>query len=193
MRRAYNFLYCVLWFIAGILYPTRCTGRENVPEGACILCATHSHAMDPLFVAVGLTRKVYLHFMCKIELMTVPIAGYWIKKIGSFGVDRGGNDIEGIRTAMRYLRKGEKLLIFPEGTRVSSDDAVDAKTGAVRLASRLQVPIVPVYIPREKKLFRKLHICVGKPYYVDAGLKDFAQASEALMEHILSLRLEAAQ
>lgn len=192
-RRAYHFIYNLLWIIAALLYPTRCIGREKMPEGPCIVCANHSHALDPLFLAVGITKKHYLHFMCKKELMDVPIVGWWIRRVGSFAVDRSGGDINAIRTSMRLLKRGEKVMIFPEGTRSGTDDAVAAKTGAIRLAGRLHVPIVPVYIPREKKLFHKVVVRVGDPYYVDCAAGDheiFSMESEALMERISALREE---
>ena len=192
-RRAYHFIYNLLWIIAVLLYPTRCIGREKVPEGGCLICANHSHALDPLFLAVGITKKHYLHFMCKKELMSVPIVGWWIRRVGSFAVDRSGGDINAIRTAMRLLKNGEKVMIFPEGTRTDTDDAVSAKTGAIRLAARLHVPIVPVYIPREKKLFRKVVVRVGEPYYVDCSTGDheaFTAEADALMERISALHRE---
>ena len=192
-RRAYHFIYNLLWIIAVLLYPTRCIGREKVPEGGCLICANHSHALDPLFLAVGITKKHYLHFMCKKELMSVPIVGWWIRRVGSFAVDRSGGDINAIRTAMRLLKNGEKVMIFPEGTRSDTDDAVAAKTGAIRLAARLHVPIVPVYIPREKKLFHKVVVRVGEPYYVDCANGDheaFAAEAEALMDRISALHRE---
>ena len=161
-------------------------GAYYIDDDCCIVD-------DGKRLAVGITKKHYLHFMCKKELMSVPIVGWWIRRVGSFAVDRSGGDINAIRTAMRLLKSGEKVMIFPEGTRTDTDDAVSAKTGAIRLAARLHVPIVPVYIPREKKLFRKVVVRVGEPYYVDCSTGDheaFTAEADALMERISALHRE---
>ncbi len=190
-EKSYGVIYKLLWFIGGILYPTKVTGRENLPEGACILCADHSSNLDPICLSVALGPKILPHYMCKAELIKIPLVGKIILAIGSFGVDRKSADVGAMRTAMRYLRAGEKLVIFPEGTRVSQEEAVDAKTGAVRLAAKLRVPLVPIYIPRKKSLFRAVHVQIGQPYQIQAAPSDYAAAAGELMDKIMALEPEA--
>jgi 1-acyl-sn-glycerol-3-phosphate acyltransferase len=87
---------------------------------------------------------------------------------------------------MGLLKDGEQVCIFPEGTRVSAPDAVVAKVGAVRIAMRLGVPIIPAFITRNKKLFRKVDVVVGEPYYISADA-DPQQQTEELMQRIEAL------
>lgn len=68
--------------------------------------------------------------MAKIQLMRVPVIGWLLGKAGIFGVDRGHADMHAAKTALRCLKEGHKLLIFPEGTRVEEGENVDAKAGA---------------------------------------------------------------
>ena len=79
-------------------------------------------------------------------------------------------------------------MIFPEGTRVHGTDSVRPKSGAVRMADRADVPVVPVYLPRDKKLFRKIRVVIGEPYHVhrEPG-KTYDDLAEELMEKIWAL------
>ena len=90
---------------------------------------------------------------------------------------------------MRYLKRGDKIFMFPEGTRTGEDNMVDAKTGAVRLASKMDAPIVPVYIPRRKKLFSRVQLLIGEPYSVEGhNHNEYEQLADGIMERIYELR-----
>ena len=134
-------------------------------------------------------RDSYMHFMAKLELEKVPVVGPVLKKCGICFVDRGKNDIDAIRNMMKYLKHGEKVFMFPEGTRVGHDNEVEAKTGAVRIASKMKVPILPVYIPRGKKVFGKVELLVGKPYKVEGKThEEYEKLADGIMERIYELR-----
>ena len=98
-------------------------------------------------------RKRTLCGWDKIQLIRVPVIGWLLGKAGIFGVDRGHADMHAAKTALRCLKEGHKLLIFPEGTRVEEGENVDAKAGAAMFATRTGVPIVPTYIPAQKHWF----------------------------------------
>lgn len=192
VRQAYNAVYSTLKPFANLLYPLRYEGRENIPEGPAIVCANHSNYVDPVLIALSFGRKNMLRFMAKKELFSIPVLGPILRKIGVFPVDRGSSDIDAVRTTMKCLKGGDKVLIFPEGTRVSDDDAVAAKTGAVRIASRMGAPIIPVYVPRRKKLFSRVRVRIGRPYYLHAeSHEEYARCADELMERIRSLGEQA--
>jgi len=65
---------------------------------------------------------------------------------------------------MKFLKSGEKVLLFPEGTRHKDGEAGDAKTGAAMLAVRTGAPIVPVYVPAKKRWFRRTPVVIGAPF-----------------------------
>ena len=102
--------------------------------------------------------------MAKMEIMDWPVVGPVLGKCGVFGVDRGNTDMKAARQAMKSLKEGSKLLMFPEGTRVKEGESVDAKAGAALFATRCGVPLLPVYIHNTKKLFKQNIIVIGKPY-----------------------------
>ena len=176
--------------IAGILYPMDVYGTENIIDKPCLVCANHSNYCDPVLVALAFGWEKPIHFMAKIELFRRKWMAKLLGQVGAFGVDRDGADISAIRTVMKYIRAGEKVGIFPEGTRVSTDGAVQAKAGAARMAAKLRVPIVPVYISRRKVIFRRVKIVIGEPVYVPAGTEDYQQFTDALMDTIAELGRE---
>lgn len=153
----------------------------------CLICANHSNYIDPILIALAYGGHRPIHFMAKIELFRFKKFGVFLTKLGAFGVDRDGADISAIRTVMKYIRAGEMVGIFPEGTRVSTDGAVEAKSGAVRMAAKLRVPIVPVYINRRKWIFRKVKIVIGEPIFVAADTEDFQQVTNELMQTIAEM------
>ena len=191
MNPVFLFLYCLLIGFKTILYPLSYSGRENIPDGPAIVCANHSSNTDPILISYAFGLRHMLHFMAKIELFRIPLIRSVLSGIGTFGVDRSKNDMVAVRTAMKYLKSGEKIMIFPEGTRVREEDSIAGKTGSVRLAMRLRVPIVPVYIEKNKKLFRKTVINIGKPYYIDAekSVGDSEELSAELMKKIYELEV----
>ncbi len=188
-KRWFNLIYSIVIPIVKLIYPVRCKGTENIPEGPAVVCGNHSNLVDPLLAAAAFGKKTFIHFIAKIELRRVPVIGWVLGKCGVCFVNRGESDIGAMRSMMRYLKRGDKIFIFPEGTRAGEDNMVDAKTGAVRLASKLNVPIVPVYIPRRKKLFSRIHMSVGKPYNVEGhNHNEYEALAGDIMEHIYELR-----
>lgn len=171
-------------------YPVRYEGREHIPEGPAIICANHSSLLDPIFIAFALTLRRQTRFMAKAELFSIPVLGPIIRGVGSYPVKRGTSDVNAIRLSMQYLKQGEKILMFPEGTRVAEDEAADVKTGAIRLAMKLNVPILPVYIPRKKRIFRRDTVKIGSPFYVEShsnNKEEFQLLSDNLLSRIQEL------
>lgn len=192
MDRFYYFLYAVIWPFFNLLFPVKAVGRENMPEGAALICPNHTSAIDPLFVVFAVKRKHVMRVMSKKEVMAWPVIGWLLKKAGVFGVDRGAADITAVKTALRYLKEGRKLLLFPEGTRVAEGENVEAKTGAAMFSTRAGVPIVPVYITGKKRLFRTNLVVIGQPYQPQvAGRKgtseEYHAIADDLMERIRAL------
>ena len=188
-KRWFNLIYSIVIPIVKLIYPIRCKGIENIPEGPAVVCANHSNLVDPLLVAAAFGKKTFMHFIAKLELRGVPLIGWVLEKCGVCFVNRGHGDIGAMRSMMKFLKRGDKIFIFPEGTRVGEDNMVDAKTGAVRLASKMKAPIVPVYIPRRKKLFSRVELIIGSPYSVEGhNHNEYEALSDGIMEHIYELR-----
>lgn len=164
MDRCFRLIYTVVWPIFHFLFPMKVIGRKNIPEGPVLVCPNHSAAIDPLFAIYGLQKKHIVRVMAKKEVVHWPVLGWILRKAGVFGVDRGSADIGAVKTSLRYLKEGRKLLMFPEGTRVAEGESVDAKTGAAMFSVRAGVPILPVYITVKKRLFRRNLVVFGEPF-----------------------------
>lgn len=191
-KRIYRILHCIVGFILRLVYWVKYEGVENVPEGTVLVCGNHSSWADPFLIAIGIGRKEILHMMAKVELFKNKLLAFILRKMGAFPIDRSGNDTGAVKTAMRYLKSGEKVGIFPEGTRSKQEGDVEAKVGAVKIAEITKSPIVPVYVPRDKKLFKRFVISYGKPYIIpksrDHSKERYEAESRELMRRISELK-----
>ena len=161
----FHLLYIIVWPYFRLIHPVRAVGRENIPEGPVVVCPNHTTAGDPFYVVFAFGYRWPMRAMAKVQIMRLPFIGWILGKAGVFGVDRDTTDVKAVRTAMKFLKEGDKLLIFPEGTRVRKDEDVDAKVGAALFATRTGTPLLPVYIQRKKRRFRRNTVVIGKPYY----------------------------
>ena len=190
--RFYRFAYILARAVYSFTYRIKVIGKENIPDGPCVICANHSGLIDPILLIFAFGRKNYLHIMAKIELFKIPVLSSVLKKLEMIAVDRKTTDVSAIKDSLRYLKNGEKIAVFPEGTRVSSDDTIAAKSGAVRLALKSGTPIVPVYIPRKKKVFGLNKISIGAPYFIDKtsnrmAPEEYNALADEIMEKIKAL------
>ena len=161
----FHLLYFIIWPIYNILRPVRAIGRENIPDGPAVICPNHSSNRDPFHVVYAFGWRYPMRAMAKVQLMRLPFIGWILGKAGVFGVDRDKTDVKAVKTALGVLKRGNKLLIFPEGTRVRGGEDVAAKTGAALFATRTGAPLIPVYILQKKKLFARTVVVIGKPFF----------------------------
>ena len=184
-------LYHVIRPVFMLFRPVHGIGQENIPDGPCVICPNHSSMGDPFYVVFAF-GKMPMRAMAKIQVMRIPVIGWILGKAGVFGVDRDKADVKAIKTALKALKNGNKLLLFPEGTRVRDGQSVEAKTGAAMFATRTGVPLLPVYIPRKKKWFSRNTVIIGEPYQPTfAGRKPTPEELDAiaadLMERVRKL------
>lgn len=186
MTKFYRIIYTIVAPIIHLLFPCRTVGAENLPEGGVLLCANHVSGWDPIVIALNLPRDSRLTVMAKDQLFRIPVLGYLLRKLGIFPVKRGGNDLTAIKTAMKALTGGNRLLVFPEGTRVEEQGEVEAKGGVTMMATRTGVPMVPVYCGGKHKFLRKTTIVFGEPYVpVIAGRRPTPDENRAIAAEIL--------
>lgn len=192
MNRMYAVLYPLVWLFMRLFHPWKSVGLEQVPEGNGVLCGNHTTLGDPVYVVCALGRRRQTHIMAKEEIVRWPVVGWLLRRAGIIGVKRGKADVAAIKESMRVLRNGEKLLLFPEGTRVREGAASEAHTGAAMFATRTGAPIVPVYIQPKKRLFRPTTVVFGQPYHPQfAGHKptpeDYQRIADDVMARIRQL------
>jgi len=150
-------------------------GRENIPQKTGILfISNHASYIDPTLI--GMTLPGQIHYMTKKELFDVPVFSWFLSRLRTIPINRSGVDRKAIRTCRRILESGERLLLFPEGTRTETGEMQEIKSGAGLLISDLpDVSIVPVYIDGSFQAFPKgawfprparITIRYGKPFKI---------------------------
>lgn len=192
-QRTYRILRAFLAVWLRILHPViHVRGRENIPEGPCMLCCNHSSFSDPVWVIVYGRLSRLPRIMAKQELMKLPVLGWLYRKLGAFPVDRGATDLKAVQTTLKTLREGNRVLIFPEGTRVRKGKKVEAHSGALLMANRAKVPVVPIYVSTKKHLFSPILLRFGEPYFPEyaaakATPEELTLRSAELLEKIYAM------
>ncbi len=187
MTKFYRIIYTIAAPIIHLLFPCRTVGLEHVPEGGALLCANHASGWDPIVIALNMPREARLTVMAKDQLFRIPVLGFLLRKLGIFPVKRGGNDLAAIKTAMKVLGGGNRLLVFPEGTRVDEQGEAEAKGGVTMMSARTGVPMIPIYCGGKHKFLRRTTIVFGEPYIpVIAGRRPTPDENRTAAAEILS-------
>jgi 1-acyl-sn-glycerol-3-phosphate acyltransferase len=120
-------------------------GTEHIPSaGPVIIAPNHQTFADPPLVTIPVRRPV--HYMAWDRLFEIPLFGRFIRLLRAFPVDVEGRDAGATREAIRLLRAGHALMIFPEGERTTTGEVGPFKVGAFRLAVSADAPVLPVTI-----------------------------------------------
>lgn len=196
-NKMYAVIYPIIWIYMRIFHPWKAVGVENIPEGAALICGNHTTLGDPLYVVCCMGSRRQTHVMAKAEVMRWPVIGFLLKKAGIIGVKRGKSDMTAAKECLRVLKKGEKLLMFPEGTRVKEGEVSEAQTGAAMFATRTGTPLVPVYIAKKKRRFRKTTVIFGQPYHPEfegrkPSAEDYQRIADDLLARVNALGEQAA-
>jgi 1-acyl-sn-glycerol-3-phosphate acyltransferase len=196
----YFFMGLVSWPVAVGFYRLRARGLEHLPEGGFVLAANHTSNFDPWPLGMPLWPRRELRFMAKAELFN-PFLTPLLRAAGAFKVRRGEGDVEAMRMAVEFVRRGEIVVMFPEGTRrekgLRKKHVARAHTGAARIAFAAGAPLVPAAIAGTDRLLRlgPLRVSYGEPLDLSGleGLENKPAATVAtdrLMTRIAELRAE---
>ena len=113
--------------------------------------------------------KIYnkdIGFLGKEEVFKNKFIGKLLKSCGGIPINRDNPDIKSMLSAIKLLKQGHKLVIFPEGTRnkLGHGRPMAIKGGSAVFAVKAQCPIVPIMMVKKAKIFRKNHVYIGKPF-----------------------------
>jgi 1-acyl-sn-glycerol-3-phosphate acyltransferase len=207
-RLWYEFIRRSCWVAGLLFYRIRCHHRERYPtSGGFLVLSNHQSFLDPPLVGMCVPRQI--NYLARKTLFDIPVLGRIIHSVGSIPIDRDGLGIGGLKETLRRLKRGEGVLLFPEGTRSLDGELQPLKPGFSALVDRAAVPIVPVAIdgahdafPRTKKWPRRavVHVVVGDPIpleesrkFDDRGLVELVEARlRVLHAEARRLRLKAA-
>src|SRR6201993_312772 len=133
-------------------------GEENIPErGGAVIAINHTSYVDFLPAALAVhRRRRRLRFMIKAEMQQVKVVNFLIKHTRTIPVDRhAGADAYAV--AVRQLREGDLVGVYPEATISRSFELKEFKTGAARMAIEADVPIVPLIVWGAQRIWTKDH------------------------------------
>lgn len=171
----------IFWVLLKILCNLEVIGRENLPKmGPFIVASNHVSYADPAAVGVTCTRR--LAFMAKKELFEDPWFGWWFRAMGCIPIDRSSPSSEPLKRAIKTLREGKPVAIFPEGMRSADGALQKGEPGIGFIARKTKVPIIPFYtsgtekaLPKGNKPIHphKVIVKIGKAIDISDDLKLF--------------------
>ena len=152
-------------------------GREHIPAtGPFVLAPVHRSYVDTPIAGCLTTRR--LRFMGKDSMWKVRWVGWVLSALGAIPVTRGTADREALRRSVELLKSGEPMVLFPEGERKEGPVIQPLFDGAVYVALKARVPIVPVGIAGSERVMpkgarfifpKKVHVVIGAPIVPEAG------------------------
>ena len=167
----YDFLRIVCRLAGTVAFGIRVRGRELVPRaGGALVMSNHQSHLDPVLVGLASDRR--LNYLARQTLFRFAPFRWLISSLDAIPLDREGLGLNGLKETLRRLKRGELVLIFPEGTRTRDGEVGVFKPGFCALARRANVPLMPVAIegafdswPRTRPLPfpAMIHIHFGPP------------------------------
>ncbi len=194
------FVYRMIWFLLQpllkIFFRFTVQGRKQIPSsGPVLLAANHNTYLDPPLIALGVWR--HISYIAKKELFDIPVLNSVIRWFGTHPVARGQGDTKAVKTALRILREGKVLLMFPEGTRSSDGNLQPLEPGTAWLSLKTGAPVVPICLlgtnralPR-KALFPRpyrIRMLVGSPV-----VPKIEESKKVEQEDVLAMTQQIAQ
>jgi len=153
------------------VFNIRCHGREKVPRtGGGLMLSHHQSNLDPVLVGLASDRR--LNYVARKTLFKFPPFRWLINSLDAIAIDREGSGLEGLKETLKRLKRGEIVLLFPEGTRTPDGEVHAIKPGFCAVARRAKVPLIPAAMdgaweawPRQRKLPRRavIHVAFGDP------------------------------
>jgi 1-acyl-sn-glycerol-3-phosphate acyltransferase len=141
----YWFIKAMFWPLGKIYFRTRRRGAHNVPRsGAAIVVANHASFLDPAILGDACPRKV--HFLIMRAMYDLRRFRWFYVGMESIPVSADPQDALSLRRALRALRQGQVVGVFPEGHRRPDGSLGEGRLGAALLAARSGAPVIPVGI-----------------------------------------------
>ena len=162
--------------VATLFYPYKVYGKENIPEGKAVICSNHLSMIDALYISSIFDEQLY--FLSKKEAFNNKLFGKILSSYGAIPIDRSKTDYKALVSIIKIIRNGNKLVIFPEGTRnkTGSLEFLPFKAGSMVLAVKSKSPIIPIVISRKARIFRKTALIIGPSFelndYYDKQMND---------------------
>jgi 1-acyl-sn-glycerol-3-phosphate acyltransferase len=149
-----------MFFVRAIGVRVRVAGTERIPSGTCLFVANHTSSADAPAVVGAIPRRIAI--LLKKSLFKYPIVGQAFQLAHFIPVDRAKQDaaISSMEKAIEAMRDGQSFLIYPEGTRSPGGRLQQFKKGAVVMAIKAGVPIVPIACSGAHRVMEKRSLVI---------------------------------
>lgn len=198
------FMYFCLWLPLNIVrllwWNWKVEGKENLPPRGqgMILAVNHLNWTDIHILGASLPLSHRPWWIAKIEMFLNRAITWWLRQMQVIPIKRGKRDTAAMDASETALREGGVLVVFPEGHRSREGGLLEGRGGAVRLAVRTGVPIVPIAIwgtengLKGAALRKPIHVKIGKPFSMSAPNGKIPwdrmnQLTETMMLHLAEL------
>lgn len=183
------------WVTLKLFFSFKVKGRENLPKkGGFILASNHLSFIDPVALGCAASRK--LSYFARHDLFNNPLARWILLDVGAFPVVREKADKTALKEALKRLKSGKGLVMFPEGTRgETGDKLLEPQSGIGFLAIKSGVPVVPAFVSGTQNAWPKnsnsikispIRVTIGEPISIERGLP-YADAARKIMASIEKL------
>ncbi|MFV1994617.1 MAG: lysophospholipid acyltransferase family protein [Verrucomicrobiales bacterium] len=190
MNEVYRAGYLFFRRIAYSHYGYRVVNPERlIEEGSAIIAANHASFLDPPMIGVAFQKELY--YLARKTLFKNPFFGWLYAKWNSIPVDQQRPDMTSLKTMIRLLKEGHRVLIFPEGERTFEGELGSGLPGVGLLVAKSRAPVLPVRIfgtsealPRGARLLRpaKIRVVVGEKLEFSAD--ELASRDKGNYQHI---------
>jgi 1-acyl-sn-glycerol-3-phosphate acyltransferase len=190
-RLQYRFFKFLIRMFSVPYFRIRYTGLENIPrEGGVLAVSNHQSHLDPPLVGAGCPRR--MSYLARETLFKFRPFGKLIYAVGAIPLDRDGVGLSGIKESLKRLKRGEMLLVFPEGTRTPDGEMKPFKPGFSTLAVRSKSAILPAAIEGAYRAWpKKSRFPCPRPVQVHYGPPILPQEYENLDERELVALIES--
>lgn len=201
-------LYWATWvavrLMARVLFRLQVTGQRHIPKtGGVLIAANHASYLDIPILGCGMPRRS--SYMGRLDLFSGP-AAWLMRYMGWIPIRRERVDRGGFDEAVRRLKAGEAVIIYPEGSRTEDGRLQPGKPGVGMLVEATRCPVVPARLegtydvlpPGAKWIrLRPIKVTFGEPMDFSALLKEldgeskkkdmYQRISEEIMDRIATL------
>lgn len=190
----YNIIRLVAILVFKIVFRTKVFGKKYIPKkGSFILASNHLSYLDPIVIGVACPRR--LNFMARHDLFYNPFFSWLLTKLGAFPVKRNSPDLSALKEAMKRLKEGDALVLFPEGSRQFDGLSAEPHSGIGFLAAKLDAPVIPAFVkgtekalPKRAKFIRleKISVYFGMQISIERRMP-YQDIARRIMEEIRRL------
>ena len=181
------------------LFPYKVHGHAlPFDDGPYIFVGNHFSFCDVVFGAIASNKPV--HFIAKKDLFEKGLMKKFVLKCQCIPANRDGTDVKAVMQSIKYLKGGESIVIYPEGTRNKSDEIfLPFKGGATAISIKTQTPIVPFVQVKKIRFLRRSSVIYGEPiefteyYGKRLSEEDIQKCEDELREKMLQLYFELKQ